>query len=69
MLPYASKVMRVKQRFFTVGQTAEILGHKEGTIRAWIASGRLKALRIGYSIRVPAEVIEKLINDARPAGK
>ena len=48
----------MKQQFFRVSQTAELLGYKERTIRAWIASGKLEAIRFGVSVRIPSEAIE-----------
>jgi excisionase family DNA binding protein len=52
------------QRLFTVAQTAEILGFKERTIRAWIASGRLEAVHLGVNVRVRVEVVDSLIAEA-----
>ena len=47
--------------FYTVQQTAEKLNMVEGTIRNWIYSGKLKAVRIGGAIRVPEEAIQEVI--------
>jgi excisionase family DNA binding protein len=54
-----------KGRFHTVAGTADRLGYKERTIRAWIASGRLEAFHFGKSVRVPDEAVEREIANAR----
>jgi len=57
--------VKAKQRLLTVAQTADVLGLKERTIRAWIRSGRLEALHLGVNVRVPEEVVDHLIDEAR----
>jgi excisionase family DNA binding protein len=57
----------MKQRYLRPSRVAELLDHKERTIRAWIASGRLPSVHFGVSVRVPVEAVEKLIEDAERA--
>lgn len=57
--------MPVTPRLLTVAQVAEALAMKDRTIRAWIAAGRLPVIRIGVSVRVPAEAVERLIGQPR----
>jgi excisionase family DNA binding protein len=48
----------------TVSEAAEELGLSVHTVRAWIASRRLAHLRLGRSIRVPAEELRRVIQDS-----
>lgn len=55
-------------RLYTVNQVAEILGVSTKTIRRWIDSGNLSALRPGpRSMRIPGHLVAKLLGheDAR----
>ena len=45
----------------TVADAAKELGLKEATIRAWIARRQLAYVKLGRSVRVPAEEITRLI--------
>jgi excisionase family DNA binding protein len=44
-----------------VRQTAERLGLKESTVRAWIAQRRIGVVRLGRAIRVRPDEVERLI--------
>jgi len=48
-------------KLLTCAQTAEMLGLKESTIRAWIARRRIGIVRLGRAIRVPLEEADRLI--------
>lgn len=45
-------------QFRTISQVAEYLGVHPKTVRAWIDSGKLKAIRVGRLYRVPEEALE-----------
>lgn len=45
----------------TVRQGANELGLSEYTMRAWISSRRIGYMRLGRSIRIPAEEIARLL--------
>jgi len=49
------------KRLLSVKETAEALGMRESTIRAWLAQRRLPRVRCGRSVRVPLDEIEKFI--------
>jgi excisionase family DNA binding protein len=55
-------------RFLTVVQAAVALGVSGPTIRRWVAEQRLGAVQDGGGdgvLRIPVDVIERLIADAR----
>lgn len=45
-----------------VGEVAQLFSRSRRTIRWWIASGRLRAVRIGRSPFVPASEIDALLS-------
>ena len=50
------------QRLLSVHETAERLGLKPGTIRAWLLRRKnLSFVRCGRAVRIPAEVVERFI--------
>jgi excisionase family DNA binding protein len=49
------------QRLLTVVEAAEALGLKPSTIRAWLLRRRLPRVSCGRAVRVPAEAIERFI--------
>ena len=54
----------------TVNQAAERLGLRDSTIRAWIAQRRIGIVRLGRAVRIPADEVERLINEGTiPARK
>jgi len=52
----------------TVSQAAEDLRASTHTIRNWIPSERLAAVRIGNRFLIPRAEVERLLGDARSAG-
>jgi len=46
----------------TVKETAAIFGVHWQTIRNWIKDGKIKAVRIGKTIRITEEEIERIRN-------
>jgi excisionase family DNA binding protein len=51
----------------TVKQVAELLQLHEMTIRRYIKSGKLEAVRIGRNVRVPRRAVEALLHAENPA--
>jgi excisionase family DNA binding protein len=52
--------------FLTVQETADVLKVSPITIRRYIASGRLAAVRVGRSLRVRREAIEDFVTPVQP---
>jgi excisionase family DNA binding protein len=48
-----------------ISETAEILGLKEPTIRAWIRDRRIDVVRLGRRVKVPVSEIRRLIEEGR----
>lgn len=60
--------MNLKQKFLRIPEVANKLGLKESTIRKMIFERRLPVVRIGRTVTIPEEHIEKLIREGyRPA--
>ncbi len=52
----------------TVRQAAKELNLSEFTVRSWVGQRRIAHLRLGRSVRIPAEEIQRLLEDGlRPA--
>jgi excisionase family DNA binding protein len=50
------------QQLLSVHETAERLGLKPGTIRAWLLRRKnLPFVRCGRAVRIPAEAVERFI--------
>jgi excisionase family DNA binding protein len=47
----------------TVHETAEQLKVKESTIRSWIRSGKLRAIKFGREWRVTVKDLERFLNE------
>lgn len=52
--------------FLTVQETADVLKVSPITIRRYIASGKLAAVRVGRNLRVRREAIEELVTPVQP---
>ena len=51
------------QRLLSVQETAERLGLKPATIRAWLLRRKnLPFVRCGRAVRIPAEAVETFVN-------
>jgi len=48
-------------KLLTVKQSAELLGLKVSTIRAWLAKRKLPRVNCGRAVRIPAEAVEQFI--------
>jgi excisionase family DNA binding protein len=51
----------MEKKLLTVGEAAERLGLREGTIRVWLAQRRLPRINCGRAVRIPAEAVERFI--------
>jgi excisionase family DNA binding protein len=51
----------------TVGEVAERLRSSERTVQNWIATGRLRAIRIGGRLFVARPVIDEIVTAANDA--
>ena len=62
MRPERIRTMRrTSQKLLTVYELEEMTGRKVSTWRKAIAQRRIPVVRIGRSVRVPAEYLERLI--------
>jgi excisionase family DNA binding protein len=50
-------------RLLTINQTADRLGLRPATIRAWIWRREIDYVKLGRSVRVREEVIQALVED------
>jgi excisionase family DNA binding protein len=48
----------MERRWITVRETAELLSVHPMSVRKWIDAGKIKAIRLGRSIRVDLRVLE-----------
>jgi excisionase family DNA binding protein len=48
------------EQYYTISDAVQILKVDKRTIRAWIESGKIKAIRVGRHYRIPANAIEEL---------
>ena len=54
----------------TVKETAVRLGISEMTIRKWLAAGRVvDSVRLGRSVRIPEDEVQRLIRDNTRRGR
>jgi excisionase family DNA binding protein len=53
--------MSEQSRMYSLGQVAERLGLHVRTVRAYVRTGRLRAIRIGKQYRVAREELESII--------
>lgn len=51
--------------FMTVDEVAAIFRVQRRTVIRWVNRGRLPAVRIGRSPRIPRECVEKMIAEAK----
>jgi len=54
--------MMLCKPFFTVHEIAELLQVSEATVRGWIHSGELHAVKFGRDFRVANENLEAFLN-------
>ena len=52
-------------RFYTLEELAAMLKVTRQAIYNWIQQGRMEAVRIGRTVRIPAEEVERLLREGR----
>ena len=55
------------QEFYTPEQLAKLLQVSKPAIYKWAQEGRIKAVRIGRTVRIPAAEVERLLRGADKA--
>ena len=53
-----------EQKYLRVGKAAQELGLHPITIRRWVKSGKLQAIRVGWEARIPRSEIERFVGKA-----
>jgi len=71
MLVYDSAMDDLQQpdmpeRFYTVEELAVYLKVAEQTLRAWIRAGKVRAVRLGRSYRIPIAEVRRMISEGVP---
>lgn len=56
--------IELDKQFYTIQETADLLGVHHQTIRNWIRQGTLKAAKLGTHWRISAEEIARFVNPA-----
>jgi excisionase family DNA binding protein len=57
-----------QSRMYSLDQVAERLGLHVRTVRAYVRTGRLRAIRIGKQYRVAPEELEAIVGDSNTPG-
>ncbi len=52
-------------RFYTPDELAGMLKVTRQAVYNWIQQGRMEAVRIGRTVRIPAEEVERLLREGR----
>ena len=51
-------------RLLTLREASEQLALRESTLRKWVLQRRIAYCKLGRSVRLPAEVVEKMIRES-----
>ena len=54
-------------KFYTPEELAALLKVTRQAIYNWIQQGRMESVRIGRTVRIPAEEVERLLQEGRSA--
>ena len=65
--PPPASESRNKPRLLGVRDAATILGLKASTIRSYIGRRKITVVRLGRRVLIPAETIEKIVNEGLPS--
>ena len=52
------------ERLLTIREASERLGLRESTLRKWLFQKRIAYCKLGRSVRLPANVVEKMIRES-----
>jgi len=52
------------KRLLTIREASDMLGLKESTLRKWVLQKRIAYCKLGRSVRLPSEVVEKMIRES-----
>jgi excisionase family DNA binding protein len=52
------------QRLLTIREASEKLGFRESTLRKWVFQKRITYCKLGRAVRLPAAVIETMIQES-----
>lgn len=52
------------QRLLTIREASEKLGLRESTLRKWVFEKRIAYCKLGRAVRLPAVVIDKMIQES-----
>ena len=55
------------EKFYSVKEAANLLKVHYQTVRNWIVSGKLRAVKVGLSYRIPKSEIERNLTGSEPA--
>jgi excisionase family DNA binding protein len=53
------------KRFLTLDEVAELFRVHRGTVYKWVRSGKLRAIRVAATWRIPQDVIDELVGQSR----
>ena len=57
----------LKKPLYSIKEVCELLGISSDTVRRWIKSGQLKAVKVGIQWRVKRESIQDILDSGTPA--
>ncbi len=60
-------MLTITEHFYTQGEAAVIIGVERHTIARWVASGRLKAQRVGGIVFIERSEVDALTEGKVPA--
>ena len=52
------------ERLLTIREASQRLGLRESTLRKWLFQKRIAYCKLGRSVRLPANVVEKMIRES-----
>jgi len=58
---YEQEIQNKIKRYYRIREAAQLFALSEKTIRRWISEKSIKAVRIGRSIRIPLNEIERMV--------
>lgn len=53
----------MEKTLLNVQETADRLGIKPATVRAWLLHRKLPCVHVGRAVRIPAEAIERFVQE------